>query len=298
MNLSGLHLLLTYQCNFECDHCFVWGSPQQNGTLSLKQVRHILDQAQELGTVEWIYFEGGEPFLYYPILLQGVQAAAGMGFRVGIVSNAYWATEEEDALEWLKPLAGLIQDLSVSSDLYHWDEKLSRQARHARAAAERLAIPLDIITIAEMESEEAAGVVGQLPAGETGVMFRGRAAEKLAVQAPRQPWETFSACPHEDLREPGRVHVDALGNVHVCHGISIGNLFRQSLSQICRSYTPEAHPVAGPLLAGGPAELIRRYNLPTSKGYADACHACDEARRALRPRFPDTLMPDQIYGVF
>jgi hypothetical protein len=298
MNLSGLHVLLTYQCNFECDHCFVWGSPQQNGTLSLKQVRHILDQAQELGTVEWIYFEGGEPFLYYPILLQGVQAAAGMGFRVGIVSNAYWATEEEDALTWLKPLAGLIQDLSVSSDLYHWDEKLSRQARNACTAAERLAIPLDIIAIAEMESEEAAGVVGQLPAGETGVMFRGRAAEKLAVRAPRQPWETFSECPHEDLREPGRVHVDALGNVHVCHGISIGNLFRQPLSQICGSYAPEIHPVAGPLLAGGPAELIRRYNLPTSESYADACHACDAARRALRPRFPDTLMPDQIYGVF
>ena len=298
MILSGLHLLLTYQCNFECDHCFVWGSPWQNGTMSLKQVQHILGQAQELGTVEWIYFEGGEPFLYYPILLQGVQTAASMGFQVGIVSNAYWATEEEDALEWLKPLAGLIQDLSISSDLYHWNEKLSRQARNARIAAERLAIPLDIISIAEIETEDAAGVVGQLPAGETGVMFRGRAVEKLAVRAPRQPWEAFSECPHEDLREPGRVHVDALGNLHVCHGISIGNLFRQPLSQICRSYAPEAHPIVGPLLTGGPAELIRRYNLPAPGGYADACHACYEARMALRPRFPDTLMPDQIYGVF
>jgi hypothetical protein len=298
MILSGLHLLLTYQCNFECDHCFVWGSPSQNGTLSLKQVQHILDQAQELGTVEWIYFEGGEPFLYYPILLQGVRTAADMGFQVGIVSNTYWATEEEDAMEWLKPLAGLVQDLSISSDLYHWDEKLSRQTRNARAAAGRLGIPVDIISIAAIESEDAAGVVGQLPAGETGVMFRGRAAEKLAGRAPRQPWEAFSACPHEDLREPGRIHVDALGNLHVCHGISVGNLFRASLSQICRSYAPETHPVVGPLLAGGPAELIRRYNLPASEGYADACHACDAVRRALRPRFPDTLAPDQIYGVF
>ena len=38
MKLSGLHLLLTYQCTFECDHCFVWGSPWQTGTLTLEQI--------------------------------------------------------------------------------------------------------------------------------------------------------------------------------------------------------------------------------------------------------------------
>ena len=33
--LSGLHLLLTYQCTFECDHCFGWGGPFQTGTMTL-----------------------------------------------------------------------------------------------------------------------------------------------------------------------------------------------------------------------------------------------------------------------
>jgi len=56
--LTGLHLLLTYQCNYECDHCFVWGSPSQKGVMTLAQVRAIYRQAQELGTVEWIYLEG------------------------------------------------------------------------------------------------------------------------------------------------------------------------------------------------------------------------------------------------
>ena len=58
MILTGLHLLLTYQCNYECDHCFVWGSPFQKGVMTLAQVRDITRQAQELGTVEWIYLEG------------------------------------------------------------------------------------------------------------------------------------------------------------------------------------------------------------------------------------------------
>jgi hypothetical protein len=55
--------------------------------------------------------------------------------------------------------------------------------------------------------------------------------------------------------------------------------------------------VIGPLLAGGPAELVRRYDLPREECYADACHLCYEARRALRDRFPEILTPDQMYGV-
>lgn len=132
MKLTGLHLLLTYQCNLECDHCFVWGSPWQSGTMTLQNVREILRQAKELGTVEWIYFEGGEPFLYYAVLVREVQEAAEMGFRVSIVTNSYWAISLEDALEWLNPFVGLVQDVAISSDLYHWSEKLSQQAKNAR----------------------------------------------------------------------------------------------------------------------------------------------------------------------
>jgi hypothetical protein len=297
MKLTGLHLLLTYQCTFECDHCFAWGSPWQSGTLTLPQIRNILRQAHDLGTVKWIYFEGGEPFLYYGVLLQGVRKAAAMGFQVGIVSNGYWANDVEDALAWLRPLAGLIQDLSVSTDLFHYSDAVSRQAENARLAAEQLGIPLGYMSVAQPETPGAATVVGQLPQGGSAVMYRGRAVETLAPQAAKQPWTQFTECPHEDLREPGRLHLDPFGYLHLCQGLSVGNLFETPLAEICATYDPEAHPIAGPLLAGGPAELVRRYGLPHADGYADACHLCDEARRALRGRFPKVLLPDQMYGV-
>lgn len=297
MRLSGLHLLFTYQCNLECDHCFVWGSPWQSGTLTLRNIRNILQQAQDVGTVKWIYFEGGEPFLYYAALLKAVQDAASMDFQVGIVSNGYWATDVEDALQWLSPFAGLIQDLSISSDLYHWSEKLSQQAQNASVAAEQLGIPLGVISIGEPEVTNAASAVGQLPEGESAVMYRGRAAEKLVPKAARWPWGQFTECPFENLREPGRVHVDPYGNLHICQGISLGNLFITTLSEICETYDPKSHPITGPLLDGGPVELVRRYELPHEERYADACHLCCEACRALRERFPETLMPDQMYGV-
>jgi hypothetical protein len=69
------------------------------------------------------------------------------------------------------------------------------------------------------------------------------------------------------------------------------------LRELCESYDPETHPIVGPLLVGGPAELCRRYGLDLSSGAADACHLCYLARSALRVRFPDVLIPAQMYGV-
>ena len=295
MRLTGLHLLLTYKCNFQCAHCFVWGSPWQVGTMTLANVDHILEQAEELGTITSIYFEGGEVFIYHGLLLASVREAVGRGFEVGIVSNAYWATSEEDAIAWLRPLAGLVNDLTISDDAYHGNDR--PRVANATAAARRLQIPIGTISVAQPETAGARTTVGHLPAGESAIMYRGRAAAELATHASQQPWSSFTSCPYEDLREPGRVHVDPLGNVHLCQGISLGNLFATPLPEIVGGYRPDAHPIAGPLLAGGPAGLARSYDVPCDATYADACHLCYETRSALRRRFPAILAPDQMYGV-
>jgi len=294
--LSGLHLLLTYECNYECDHCFTWGGPAQTGTMTEETIEHILQQAEALGTIEWIYFEGGEAFLYYPLLLDGVRRANGRGFRVGIVSNAFWATSDAEAREWLQPLAGLVDDLSISHDAYHGSTEGLQQTQIAREAAEQLGIPVDFISVAAPEAKEINGASGQLPAGESAVLYRGRAAEKLASSVPRKPWRQFTECPWEELRHPERVHVDVYGNMQICQGISMGNLIERPLAEIMRDYDPDAHPIVGPLLAGGPAEIVNRYNLPHEPDYADACHLCYTSRCKLRERFPDVLTPGQMYG--
>jgi MoaA/NifB/PqqE/SkfB family radical SAM enzyme len=294
MKLEGLHILLTYQCTCECDHCFVWGSPWQTGTLTLEQIEQILAQAKE-ADVTSVYFEGGEPFLYYAILVQAVRKAADMGFSVGIVSNAYWANSVVDAEEWLRPFVGRLADLTVSSDLFHCSESMGERPQNALVAAKWLNIPTGMISVAQpnADAQQSQGQIEE----ESAVMYRGRAVEKLAPRATRHPWERFDSCPHEDLREPGRIHLDPLGNVHICQGIAIGNLFAKPLKQICEEYDADVHPICGPLLDGGPAALVTEYNLPHESFYADACHLCYAARISLRPRFPGQLSPDQMYGV-
>jgi MoaA/NifB/PqqE/SkfB family radical SAM enzyme len=296
MELNGLHLILTYQCTFECDHCFVWGSPWQSGTMTIETVRKILHQAKQAETIKWIFFEGGEPFLYYQVMLAGINDAVDLGFKVGVVSNSYWATSEEDALLWLSPFVNKVQDLTISSDLFHYTEKMSLQAKNASKIAQQLGIPIGIICV-EQPGGEGISTLGQIPQDEASVMYRGRAAEKLISKANLSSMAQFYECPHEDLRNPGRVHIDPFGNLHICQGISIGNIFNSSIKDICEKYNPDAHSIITPLLTGGPVELVNRYRLPFSDTYADACHMCYEARKQIRERYPDILKPDQMYGV-
>ncbi len=297
MPLTGIHLLLSYQCTYECDHCFVWSSPRADGTMRLETLLEILDQAAELGTIEEIYFEGGEPFLFYPMLVEGLRHARARGFRTGVVTNCYWATDVPDAMLWLGPLKDLaVADLSVSSDTFHAGEVKDPRPDNAVIAAEILGLDRAVITIDPPTVCVAPGMKGEPIVGGS-VRFRGRAAATLTDDLPRRPWTEFDQCPDEDFLAPSRVHVDGFGHVHLCQGVLLGNLNSTPLIELMASYDPRQHPIVGALVAGGPAELVRRFGVADDDGSVDACHLCYRARCALRRRYPDTLGPPQVYGV-
>jgi len=298
--LTGIHLLLTYACNFACDHCFLYCGPSAEGTFSLQQIKAVLGEAKKMGTVDSVYFEGGEPFLYYPLMVEGIRVAREQGFQTGIVTNSYWATTEEDAELWLRPLAELeIGDLSVSDDAFHHGEEEDNPAKRASRVAKRLGIPTDAICIDEptvetgvdKDQERGRPVIGG------GAMFRGRAAEQLVDGLPTRPWDELTQCPYEDLRDPGRVHLDPFGHVHLCQGLSMGNMWETPLATLAQDYDPDSHPVCGPLLEGGPALLARRHDVEHDEEYIDECHFCYTVRLALVDRFPQYLSPRQVYGL-
>ncbi len=294
--LEGVHFLLTYKCIFECDHCFVWGSPSASGTFTIRQIEDVLKQASEIPTVKRVYFEGGEPFLFYPVLVKGVETARRMGFEVGIVSNAYWATDRKDATSWLEPLASLgIADLSMSTDEYHGDKEEAQNVQRALEAAMDLGMAAGVMKVEGIEFYSC-----EAPKKEDkgDLMFRGRAAKELAGKAKMKPWRSLSSCP-EEPPGLGRVHVDALGNVMFCQGITIGNLWKKPLKMIMADLDPERHPIIGPLVRGGPAQLAGELGMRHRRGYADACHLCYELRCRAREsgKLRDVLTPDQMYGV-
>ena len=294
--LNGIHFLLTYACNYKCDHCFLYCSPNSKGTFTLEQIRKVLDEAVKIGTVEWIYYEGGEPFLYYPIMVEGVKLAKEKGFKVGIVTNSYWATTIEDAELWLKPFSQLgVDDISISDDTFHFKTEEQNLAKIAIKASENLNLSLLTICIEEptieKEQEKGKPVIGG------GAMFKGRAVDTLIEGLPTRPWEDLNECPYEDLKRLGRIHVDPFGNAHICQGLSIGNFWETPLSELINKYDADSHPICGPLIRGGPAQLVKEHNIEHEDEYVDECHLCYLSRLSLTDKFPKYLTPRQVYGL-
>jgi sulfatase maturation enzyme AslB (radical SAM superfamily) len=296
--LTGIHFLLSYTCTMECDHCFLYCKPNAGGTFTIEQIRKVLDQAKEIGTVTSVFFEGGEPFMFYPLLLEGVRLSRETGLEVGLVTNSYFATTVEDAKLWLRPLKDQgVSKVHISDDTYH-HEKNDPSPGNVAKAAEDLGMQINMISIDEPEpdgagselSEEGAVVGG-------GPLMKGRAVEKVSKDLPLQPFGSFRECKDEELRSPKRVHIDSYGNVHICQGISMGNMWETPLSKLVKEYDPEAHPIIGPLLEGGPARLIEKYGIEHEDRYVSACHCCYMARLALIDRFPGFLAPRQVYGL-
>ena len=301
MMVSQLHILLTYTCTKSCDHCFVYSSPEADpaGTFSLKQLKTIINEAKKIGSIEWFYFEGGEPFLFYPILMDAIQLAKKEHFKVGIVTNGYWATSEENTTYYLKELREVeIDDLSVSDDCFHSFNELDHPSNLIEKIGKNLGVPVSTLTL--HRPDDIPNNMIEIKKGEPiiggNIRLRGRAADKLTKNLPITESLFFNSCGHEELINPMRVHLDAYGYVHICQGINIGNMWEKPLSDIIRDYDPYNHPIVAPLIKGGPLELARQYQIPYQEKFVESCHMCYEIRRVLRSYHPEQLQPNQIYG--
>ncbi|MFC1853308.1 radical SAM protein [candidate division CSSED10-310 bacterium] len=296
--LQEIHFIVTYMCNFECDHCFLYCSPNSVGTYTISQVKNVLNEIKKIETIETVGFEGGEPFLFYPLVLESIKLAGAQGLKTAIQTNSYWATTVEDAELWLKPFSECgLSNLEVSDDTFHHDEELENSAKRAMAAARKVDLEVNSICINQPTIQESPEHLKGKPIYLGGPKLRGRAITKLSAGLPTRPWNEFTECVLEDLRNPSRVHIDAFGNVHLCQGLSMGNMWTTPLSELVKDYNPDTHPICGPILRGGPAGLAREYDIPHEDEYVDACHFCSEICVALIDRFPQYLTPKQVYGL-
>jgi hypothetical protein len=277
----------------------VFGSPDAKGVMKISDIREILDEAKKIRSIDWICIEGGEPVLYYPILLWGLREAKRLGFKTSFITNSYWATSIEDAKEWLRPISEIgVSEAIISDDAFHYGKEEENLSKHAFQAAKELGIPVSNISIQQPKEYMAGKEWKGRPVTEGAVLFKGRPVEKLVEGLPRRPWQEFDKCLDEDFSNQKRVHIDPFGYVHLCQGITMGNMKKTPLHQLFKQFDPHMHPICGPILKGGPAELVRHYNVDHDETYVDECHICYSTRLKLRTMLSETLAPDQMYGIF
>jgi hypothetical protein len=228
----------------------------------------IIEDAARMPSVNHLFIEGGEPFLFPELMLGIVERASANGLWVGALTNGFWAVSQEKAGQALGPLAAAgLQSLSISTDAWHEEFVPVAKVQTAERAARAVGIEADVMVCRAAD-----------------VVCRGRAAATLCVGG-LHDWRSLTDCA-ERLTAPGRVHVGPSGEIHLCQGLLTGtSAATVGLKQALDSYDPSTHPVAAHLVTGGPAGLAgfaAGFGWKPRSGYADGCQLCSEVRDFLK----------------
>lgn len=310
-------LLLTTWCNARCEHCYVRSSPERHQWMTLEEARGHFAALARLGVdASGVHIGGGEPFGRFDLLIEVVRAARDVGLDgVGFVeTNAAWATDDGVAADRLHLLreAGMRQ-ISISADPFHQafvdpecPVRLWRIARDVLGSADVrarrwrfLKAPIDLHDADSRRRHD----VYRTALARYPERLNGRAADRLADLAPRRPIETFRGVTCTgSLAGSGHVHVLPGGAVFpgTCAGLMLGRATTDM--PLDAVLAASRGPVWRTLVRGGPVALADRAAdagfHPDPAGYADKCHLCYAARRALVAAGldPDELGPPELYA--
>ncbi len=308
---QDLGIILSYRCHSGCKHCiYNCGPGWEKEAMSSDALRQALETVLIWPRTPQVHLTGGEPFLHFPLLLEGTRMATELGIWVYVETSGAWCTDEAEAVKRFGALreAGL-QTVLISCSPFHAERiPLARTMRTVRAALEvfgsrRVTVYMSqFLEIVQRFSDDlerptpfsrydkALGVEGarRLLWEGYGVVSGGRAGYELGHLAGTVPAEAFAGmnCASEILYAQ-HSHLDLYGNFVPawCGGLAIGDW--RDLSQVIDSFQEEQYPpLVEVLVEHGPYGLYEmageRYGYqPRAEEYTGKCHLCVDVRRHL-----------------
>jgi organic radical activating enzyme len=267
--LANLGLMLTYRCTIACPHCVVEAGPHRKEEMRLEDALVWVEEASNYrdGHIKGIALTGGEPFYNLEYLAQISAHCRALGFIVSVVTNAFWASTRDEALNILSGLPA-VQMVSVSTDVYHQQSIPFGFVQNAVWAAKELGRPYNIAVCTDNEEDQHyQKIIGDLKAmGEEGRIRLsitypvGRARKKAhRFKYRTAPEPTVSACSMASspvVFPDGRV-IACIGPVLTLprsHPLFLGNLRQERLSEILDR--AELNPILHTIRAWGPHKLV------------------------------------------
>ncbi len=240
MKKNSLCLMLTDRCNARCRICCFSCSPENHHVMTETMMKKSIDQAAACGDIRVIGFSGGEAFLYYELLKEGLTYAKERGFRTTAATNGFWGAWPDEVL--LERLSALPLDfISFSYDAYHGEFVSEDAFYRAYHAASALGIRVSI-GIGETKGEGSANAFFKKLGEEKYLksfyiypFYRCGRAETLPED------QFFSYKDSHDLycRDSGEISVRYDGEVFPCCAqpvfdtcLSLGNLNGQTLDAL------------------------------------------------------------------
>ena len=293
MTINGLCLVLTDKCNAACGVCCFSCSPEKGRVMDAHLMDNVIDQASQIDGLKYIGFSGGEPFLYYDLLREGLSRAKAKGFATSVATNGFWGAWPDDEL--VQRLQALkVDHIFLSSDFYHRqyvsDEAVGRAVSVARA------LNIDItVGIGETKSH---------PAGEH---FRQMGDYKYLMNFYTYPFVRAGraeALPGEEFLPPATALKTRCGAGGLLSVLYDGRVFPCCEQQVFATALEIGSVLKTPLkeILASPDNSALMRCMRTERGFASlleaagvassACGACEACGKLFRPEGSlEAMMP-------
>jgi len=335
MDIEGIGLYYTLQCNASCAHCGVWSAPDRTERMTLPQARRYINAFAASANAKVVVFVGGEPLLHLDDICELIALVRSHRLLSQVSTNAFWAGSEVKAESVVGRLAFAgLDHLALSADAYHSEFIDPRNVGRAFAAARQHGLVRKLQVIRSAVSEEtdrlwAATGIDPAEIIDHSVYKRNRhdpafdAKRYIVVNrhwvAPfgrgaflRGHVEAKSLAEVEDMpcfmvRRFPIVYPN--GDLYTCcctagfyREYKVGNLERENLAEL--DARMNADPVFDAIARVGPVMLAKRMKAcgtPLADRFANPCHACRETlgrsdRSELEAQAKGLLLLNSLFG--
>lgn len=260
--------------------------------MPIEDAFRYIDRAAEVGSMEWVSFTGGEPFLLREMLQKLIWRATERGLKTEIVTNCYWAGSVDTAREELLSLkeAGL-DVINISTDDFHQRQIPFGLVKNCYEAAR--AIDLKVVFMMALSRESRLDLDALSMLLDAKIAGPGRPAFKKpdavgfeggfvpvgrGAFLPESSWVSEPIRDGACLRILRDIGVDPEGEVLVCCGAAampprgrIGNLNKGRLEEIVlEAYKEE---IFRRIATEGPRKMAEKKGLDV-QSFANKCHLC------------------------
>lgn len=320
IKLSGIIFITTYNCNADCKHCFFDTQTAQH-YLSPDIIDRVYADESITKHMFWNHLSGGEVFLQPEKLYEIIRTIRKYFTKdIGMSTNGFWAKTPEIAQKRVQELleAG-ISGIAVSADTFHEEYIDTHSVAHAIAAVSTSGLQNHSYIMGARCAEDMLNAMAYnvltdkltnkvqasytMPLAPTTIRSIGKGSSVAIPKKENMPQGICSnLCECLGARgpyNPSMVWVDVYGNVMVCYGIIIGNVYETDFAQIIREYKTFDFPLLHIIAEKGPHALIeiaKKEGIPCDAlKFYDECDVCYTLRKLLLKYYSKELGPRECY---
>jgi len=295
LHFDQLVLTLGYRCNLNCPSCFIGEKLNDHeSVISYEDAIQAIESTAALQTVGSVAFVGGEPFLYYDLMLK-IASYTWKHYQcqLNVSTNATWAKSIEQARVLIQPLLDRgLRWILVSLDEFHIKSGRLACVANCLSVCMEAGLEVSIQTLQHLKAIDTATFRNKLSEylevdSINWITNPVSAIGNAAVRIKREYMQWYDSIPEGGCSAGEILNLQPDGDIKPCCGagllskrLSLGNIKHHSIYEMVKK--AEVDPILNLLVSSqGPIGLAK---LLEKRGYSqlverhapftDACYAC------------------------